>query len=258
MPLPLPHDAIPYMVLLCNCLLFKSLRLITFRFVPCSWKLLVSEIISTLELCSGCAELGVVYEIHGMIGLGISIFLVCMWWCQVFDDAEACPCGPIEDLLFPADSAIGDILKKITGQVIGAVATAGYIKYVWSFHMVPEHEALHTSQCQAGLQVTPLWGAWIEGYITAISRIVALESIHWSPMVSSVANSATTSALVLWALNTTGGFFNPILASALTLGCTGNTHWEHFLVYWLGALLGGFVGRYIHTFLEKRRKFKFD
>lgn len=29
-----------------------------------------------------------------------------------------------------------------------------WINYIWSFHMAPEHEALHTAaECQAGLQV---------------------------------------------------------------------------------------------------------
>lgn len=48
------------------------------------------------------------------------------------------------------------------------------------------------------------------------------------------------------AFNTTGGFFNPILASSLMIGCEGNTYWEHFQVYWIGSLLGSFLARLIY------------
>src|SRR6266487_3493099 len=55
---------------------------------------------------------------------------------------------------------------------------------------------------------------------------------------------------ILPALNTTGGYFNPILASALTLGCEGNTFIEHFFVYWFGAIIGGLGARYMHILLR--------
>lgn len=71
---------------------------------------------------------------------------------------------------------------------------------------------------------------------------------------------------MLFALNTTGGYFNPIMASALSfgksknglwidtnfpipLGCEGNTLVEHLSVYWVGALLGGLLARYCHEYL---------
>lgn len=47
-------------------------------------------------------------------------------------------------------------------------------------------------------------------------------------------------------MNTTGGFFNPIMASALTFGCEGHTMIEHFSVYWGGALIGGLAARWCH------------
>lgn len=47
-------------------------------------------------------------------------------------------------------------------------------------------------------------------------------------------------------MNTTGGFFNPILASALMIGCQGHTYLEHFQVYWIGALTGGLLARWMH------------
>ncbi|XP_013788340.1 aquaporin-11-like [Limulus polyphemus] len=257
MSVPVPEAFIPYTVLVFNIIFFKIMRGMTFAVIPHSFRPLVAELISTLELCSDCAELGVVYERHGSIALGLALGLVCFWWCQVFEDTEACPCGPIEDYVLRIPSPSGDISKKLLGQVIGGIITTWYIKSIWSFHLVTEHRALHTAQqCEAGLQVTILWGALIEGFITFISRLVALQSGKWDARTAAIANSITTVVLVLAALNTTGGFFNPILASALTLGCHGNTIIEHFIVYWIGALIGGLIARVLHQALEGTTKEK--
>jgi glycerol uptake facilitator-like aquaporin len=94
------------------------------------------------------------------------------------------------------------------------------------------------------------YGALVEGMLSFVSRIVALESGHWSQRVSEWANSLTTVALCIYGLDTTGGFFNPILASALTLNCEGNNIIQHVFVYWLGALTGGIIARTAHIFLR--------
>lgn len=56
------------------------------------------------------------------------------------------------------------------------------------------------------------------------------------------------------ALNTTGGYFNPIMASALTLNCKGNTLIEHLIVYWIGALTGGFIAKLMYTLIRGKTK----
>ncbi|XP_076329621.1 putative aquaporin-12A [Tachypleus tridentatus] len=126
---------------------------------------------------------------------------------------------------------------------------------MWSFHLISEHRVFHTTQvCKAGLKVTVLCGALIEGFITFVSRLMSLQSRKWDVRTAGVANSITTAVLSLGALSTTGGFFNPILASALTLGCHGNTFMEHIVVYWIGAFLGGLVARLLHQTLEEVTK----
>ena len=44
----------------------------------------------------------------------------------------------------------------------------------------------------------------------------------------------------------TGMYFNPILASAMTLGCKGASLPTHFLVYWVGPILGWMVGTQLY------------
>ncbi|XP_015921937.1 aquaporin-11 [Parasteatoda tepidariorum] len=242
----IPSSCIPYLVLLLNSIVIHIFRKIILRFSPLIIQLLLAEIVTTLELCAGCAELGVIYEIHGYLGLGFALLAVCLWWCAIWGNAEACPNGPLEECIFGNGMNL-DIVKQLTGQVIGGALTTLWINYIWSFHMTVEHEALHTAaECQAGLQVPMLYGAIIEGLITLISRTVALESSYWITELTIGANAVVTTILVLAATSTTGGFFNPVLATALTLGCKGNTLTEHIVVYWIGSLLGGFIGRFLY------------
>ncbi|XP_054157711.1 aquaporin-11-like [Oppia nitens] len=249
----IPHFVYPYLVLLLNCLLFKSLRVITHTITPKSIGYLITEFISTLELCSDCAELGVVWELHGNIGFGITLFLLCLWYAQVFGEAEACPNGPIEDCLLLGQSFTSNVfLQKFLGQLLGAIVTDKYIKCIWCWHLIPEHLHLHVDHCEASLQVTVVYGMAIEAALTFISRLVALESGNWSEQVSKYVNSFTSTALVLYALTTTGGFFNPILASALTLNCKGNTLFEHLSVYWIGSLIGSLMARSVYMFILRR------
>lgn len=198
--LTLEDVIIPYLVLVFNSLVFYLLRLNLTKIAPASIDLFLSEIVSTVELCADCAELGVVWEVHGNIGLSVALFLLCVWWSFVFGDAEACPCGPIEECLIVGRSfTSADIMQKLTGQLVGAYLTYKYINGVWCWHLSEQHAALHTQpNCQAALFVTPVFGAAIEGLITFISRIVALQSEEWSASVSIILNSATTVVLVLF------------------------------------------------------------
>ncbi|XP_022256035.1 aquaporin-11-like [Limulus polyphemus] len=254
---PVPEDFVPYSILLINVILFKVMRDVTFAVVPSHLRSLVAEFISTLELCSDYAELGVVYERHGYVALGLTLTLVSYWWHQVFEDTEACPCGPIEDYVLRYPVPSGDIAKTLIGQILGGICSIRYTKLVWSFHLISEHRVLHTTQlCKAVLKITVLRGVLIEAFITFVSRLVALQSRKWDVKTAGVINSITITVLSLGALGTTGGFFNPILASVLTLGCHGNTLTEHVAVYWIGAFLGGLVARLLHQTLEEVTKRK--
>lgn len=43
------------------------------------------------------------------------------------------------------------------------------------------------------------------------------------------------------AFNYSGGYFNPVLATALKWGCRGHTNVEHIIVYWIGACVGALL-----------------
>lgn len=53
-----PESLIPYLVITLNCFVFWTLRQILNPILPRKIRLIVWEVIATVELCSGCAELG--------------------------------------------------------------------------------------------------------------------------------------------------------------------------------------------------------
>lgn len=118
------QHTVPYGVLIVNIFIFTVARKIVSKFIPESVSLLFREVIATLELCTNCAEMSVVWEVHGVIGFTLSLFILCVWWAYVWEDAEACPCGPIEDcFLCGVPLTSRTILLKIIGQAIGAYLT---------------------------------------------------------------------------------------------------------------------------------------
>ena len=123
---------LPYTVLLFNTLLFEIARKVTRRVCPSDkhpkLSTLLKEVIATLELCADCAELSVVWEVHGNLGYGAALFVLGIWWSLSWEDAEACPCTPLEDCFLcgvPITSL--SIIVKILGQSIGAYFTWKYV-----------------------------------------------------------------------------------------------------------------------------------
>jgi hypothetical protein len=49
----------------------------------------------------------------------------------------------------------------------------------------------------------------------------------------------------LLGIRITGLYANPIVASACTLNCVGVSTSGHFIVYWLGPLIGWFAGDFL-------------
>ena len=56
-----------------------------------------------------------------MIAYTLFLLYWCLWWGKHFGDAEACPNGPIEDLVFGYGA--GDYRPRLLGQFLGAAIT---------------------------------------------------------------------------------------------------------------------------------------
>ncbi|XP_065314426.1 uncharacterized protein LOC135923549 [Gordionus sp. m RMFG-2023] len=102
--------------------------------------------------------------------------------------------------------------------------------------------------CSSDLKVTPYLG-----FLAEFSAMLALlitmyiaerlkDKYSWHLMnrdlLDLVSKSLVATCLVCVGAPFTGMYFNPLLASALTVGCNGSTFYRDIFVYWLGPLSG--------------------
>ena len=57
-------------------------------------------------------------------------------------------------------------------------------------------------------------------------------------------------ALIFWNVSNFSGYYNPVLATGLKFGCRGHSHFEHFIVYWIGASLGALASIFAYPPLK--------
>lgn len=66
-------------------------------------------------------------------------------------------------------------------------------------------------------------------------------SLHFIRFSPSVIQYLSLSLCTFTAFNYSGGYFNPVLATALKWGCSGYTNIDHIVVYWIGACAGAIL-----------------
>jgi hypothetical protein len=204
-------------------------------------RLLVEEGVSTLEFCGVCFELAFVCDNYGKTLYAIGLYVMCLWWGLHWGDAAVNPNKYLEDIVR------GNTEPKQAGYVIGVEAVTGLavwriIRVVWAMgyselHMAKSQEVI----CQADLQVSVIKGAAVECILSFIDRLNALSQEHYTWQYTNVLNAILSTGLVVAALDYSGGYFNPVLAMSLKMGCKGHNLLEHVIVYWVASAAGSMI-----------------
>lgn len=167
-----------------------------------------------------------------------------------------------------------------------------YIQILWALEIVPTHKDRAFEDCTTDLQVPVIIGAFIECVATCICRVVSRVLGELNPRCSNLIDSFVGTSLVVagevidlgnvidmsdfhyfqrntfillleffLAFSSSGGYFNPALATALKYGCLGTSVMEHVIVYWVGACAGSVasIRVYQHPMIQnfiKKQKHK--
>lgn len=75
-------------------------------------------------------------------------------------------------------------------------------------------------------------------YLPLISLFSFLLPSFFSLSISLVFFNSFHFISLFTAFNYSGGYFNPVLATALKWGCSGYSNVDHIIVYWIGACVG--------------------
>lgn len=125
------------------------------------------------------------------------------------------------------------------------------------------------------LKVSPLIGAVIEGVATLLCRLASKALSENNPKHASIIDSFIGTSLVvagnikshpltstigliiliyfLKAFQFSGGYFNPVLATALQWSCHGVNNIDHIIVYWIGCCIGSIASIYVYRLPSVRK-----
>ncbi|XP_071515261.1 aquaporin-11 isoform X2 [Panulirus ornatus] len=198
------------------------------------------ELVASAEMCGACYELMIIADNYGVMAYAVYLFLLTIWWGQSWGTATACPYSLLEEYVETGANPVFVVLKIIS-QVIGGLASFRWVKYIWMMELAQTHVGRGTDDCTADLQVPVILGFLIECLLTCCCRIFSRTLGTLEPKFASAIDSFFATSMVVLAFNTSGGYFNPVLATGLKWSCRGHTNAEHIIVYWAGSVLGSML-----------------
>eukprot|EP00093_Oithona_nana_P006732 06732.XXX_105051_103143_1 [CDS] Oithona nana genome sequencing. len=249
-----PCIAVSTGYVLLTCLLAESLRKLVSTAVPNGLgKTALLEAIAGAELCGAGFELIIIADNYGVLAYSVFLFALTIWWGQVWGDATACPYFHFESLYEGSMQAL-EVAVRTIAATFGGVAVFKYIQVLWALEIAETHAGrAHSAafdHCSADLQVPVLYGAIIEGVATLLCRLTSKYLGDLEPRYAAAIDSFVATSLVVAAFDYSGGYYNPVLATGLKFGCRGHSHFEHFIVYWIGASLGALASIFAYPPLK--------
>uniref|UniRef100_A0A182J8E1 Aquaporin n=1 Tax=Anopheles atroparvus TaxID=41427 RepID=A0A182J8E1_ANOAO len=200
-------------------------------------KELIFEAIAAAELCGCCFELIIVADNFGVATYAVFLFTLTIWWGRNWGSATACPYTYMEQIV-EGEVSFKEAALKIWAQLMGGCCIFRYVQLYWWLELAETHQGRAFEDCKADLQVNLYLGAFIEGFATLCCRLASKVISEKDARFGAFIDSFIGTSLVVAAFNLSGGYFNPVLATALKWGCAGNSALEHIIVYWIGSCVG--------------------
>jgi len=249
-----PCIAISTGFVLLTCFICEALRKIIEAVVPEGLlKTALKEFVAGAELCGCGFELIIIADNYGVSTYAIFLFSLTIWWAQHWGDATACPYLCFEDCINGSMTFLETAVRTIAAT-IGGVAVFGYIQILWNLEVAETHVGRSHSaawdKCSADLAIPVLHGCIVEGVATLLCRLTSKFLSDKEPQYSAAIDSFVATSLVVAGFNYSGGYYNPVLATGLKMGCRGHSHVEFGLVYWLAASIGAIASIYVYPVLK--------
>jgi len=255
-----PCIAVSTAYVLLTCFLAEALRKLVSAYVPNGLaKSAMLEAIAGAELCGTGFELIIIADHYGWQVYSVYLFALTIWFGQAWDrgvegeDAAACPYLHFERVVEKTMTPL-EVAVRTVGATIGGIAVFKYVQFLWTLEMAETHigrsHGHAFEKCSADLQVTVLTGAVIEGVATLLCRLTSKYLSDLAPKYGAAIDSFVGTSLVVAAFDLSGGYYNPVLATGLKMGCKGHTNIEFLIVYWIGASLGAIASIFVYPLLK--------
>lgn len=88
----------------------------------------------------------------GVATYAIVLFLLTIWWSQVWGDSTACPYTHMEDMMEGRTSP-RDVALKTWAQLMGGCCVWRFVQFFWWLELAQTHKGRAFEDCSADLQV---------------------------------------------------------------------------------------------------------
>jgi len=200
------------------------------------------------ELGCVCLEQGVLMQTAGLGVWAFSLFLVVIWHIIGLEDKSP---NPLPHMLEGSGQGLICVLIMLACSLL----SYRHMSNIWAAELVGVHKgrslAISSEVCDIPwkhnhfylIVLTELLGTFVLNIIPPlILENQTLANNDSSKILRAGLVGATVVTTVITGMNTSGSMFNPTLASLLVGGCSGLTHTQHFLVYWVTPLIGAILG----------------
>jgi aquaporin related protein len=89
----------------------------------------------------------------GIATYAIILFLLTIWWSQMWGDATACPYTHMEDMI-EGRTTPRDVALKTWAQLMGGCCVWRFVQFFWWLELAETHKGKAFEDCSADLQVT--------------------------------------------------------------------------------------------------------
>lgn len=89
---------------------------------------------------------------YGVATYAVFLFLLTIWWSQVWGDATACPYNHMEDMV-EGRTTPRDVALKTWAQLMGGCCVWRFVQFFWWLELAQTHKGKAFEDCSADLQV---------------------------------------------------------------------------------------------------------
>jgi len=228
------------------------------KFSPSLPVLALLDFLCGLELCVCGFELGVVLDIYGIPLYSAFLWLVVFWQGISWGEATA---NPGSHFLSWFDGRIGALegITRSLAAALGGLSSLLVLAPLWALELSHLHQGRagrsSSGNCGEDLQVSVPLGCLVELAGCLVSGLSASwfsdsPSFKERPLLASALDSALAVGLVIAAFDITGGYFSPVLALGIKLGCGTNDltqYVSHLIVYWVGPCIAALLARPVYA-----------
>ncbi|XP_018333660.1 aquaporin-11-like [Agrilus planipennis] len=201
-------------------------------------------VITCIESTAVSCELQTVSDKFGLPMYFYLLFFLQLWWGLTRGPVMSSVDEIMEEVI-NEEAGVCEAIAIVTTQIIGFYLGFLAAKSFWMLQLTKEHKARICAKCSAGPKIRMWSGMLVEAIGVGLNKIAGRGCSSMELVPGVLLKTFALIYTVVAALDYTGGFFSPSLAMAMQFGCEDFRFFDHFIVYWLGPLIGSFGASYL-------------